>query len=92
MATSVAMATVHEKFQMTFPIKVLSHFLCNFIFSIYVIDIQYIAKMGHDLEFKMAAMPIYNKNHSNGFYPRTYRLIRLIFCRKHMGHLAILNS
>ena len=45
--------------------------------------------MGHDLKFKMAAMPIYGKNHSNDFYPRTYRPIRLIFCRKHMGHLAI---
>ena len=41
MATLVAMATVHEKFQMTFPIKVLSQFLLNFIFSIYVMDIKY---------------------------------------------------
>ena len=26
------------------------------------LDIQYKAKMGHDLKFKMAAMPIYGKN------------------------------
>ena len=26
--------------------------------------------MGHDLKFKMAAMPIYDKNHSNDFYPQ----------------------
>ena len=45
--------------------------------------------MGHDLKFKMAAMPIYGKSHSNDFYPRTTRLIRLICCRKHMGHLSI---
>ena len=45
--------------------------------------------MGHDLKFKMAAMPIYGKNHSNDFYPRTTRPIRLIFCRKYMGHLSI---
>ena len=89
MATLVAMASVHEKFQMIFPIKVLSQFLWNFIFSIYVIDIQYKATMGHNLKFKMAAMPIYGKNHSDDFYSRTYRMIRLIFCRKHMGHLAI---
>ena len=89
MATLVAMATVHEKFQMTFPIKPLSQFKSNFIFSIYVMYIQYLAKMGYDLKFKMAAMPIYDKKHSNDFYPRTIRRIRLIFCRKHMGHLSI---
>ena len=48
--------------------------------------------MGHDLKFKMAAMPIYSKNHSNDFYPRTTRPIRLIFCRKHLGHHSIYNA
>ena len=38
---------------------------------------------------KMAALPIYGKNHSNDFFSRTTRQIRLIFCRKHMGHLPI---
>ena len=57
--------------------------------SIYVMDIQYKAKMGHDSKFKMGAMPIYGKNHLNAFLPRTTRLIRLIFYRKPMGHLAI---
>ena len=47
--------------------------------------------MGYDWKFKMAAMPIYGKNHSNDFFPRTTRLIRLIFCWKYMGHLAIYN-
>ena len=70
MATLVAMATVHVKFQMTFPIKELSQFLRNLIFSIYVIDIRYLAKISHDLKFKMAAIPIYGKNHSNDFYPK----------------------
>ena len=32
-------------------------------------------------------MPIYGKNHSNGFFPRTIGPIRLIFCRKQMSHL-----
>ena len=40
MATLVAMATVHEKFQMTFPMKVLSQFK-YFILSIDVMNIQY---------------------------------------------------
>ena len=35
--------------------------------------------MGYDLKFKMAAMLIYSKNHSNDFYTRTTRPIRLIF-------------
>ena len=48
-------------------------------------DIQYKVKMGYDWKFKMAAMPIYGKNHSNDFFPRTIRSIRLIFCMKHMG-------
>ena len=26
--------------------------------------------MGYDWKFKMAAMPIYGKNHSNDFFPR----------------------
>ena len=51
--------------------------------------IQYQVIMGYDWKFKMAAMPKYGKNHSNDFFPRTIRPIRLIFCRKHMGHLAI---
>ena len=29
--------------------------------------------MGHDLKFKMAAMPIYSKNHSNDFLPQNYQ-------------------
>ena len=41
MATLVAMATVHEQFQITFLMKVLSQFQRNFIFGIYVINIQY---------------------------------------------------
>ena len=61
----------------------------KFHICIFVMDIQYIAKMDLDLKFKMAAMPIYGKNHSNEFYPRTYRPIRLLFCWKHMGHLVI---
>ena len=32
------------------------------IFSTYVIDLQYLAEMGHDLKFKMATMPIYGKD------------------------------
>ena len=40
MATLVAMATVHENFQMTFPMKVLSQFEWNFTFSIYLMVIQ----------------------------------------------------
>ena len=48
--------------------------------------------MGYDWKFKMAAMPIYGKNHSNDFFPRTIRPIWLIFCRKHMDNLAIENS
>ena len=46
-------------------------------------------KMGHDSKFKIAAMPIYGKNHSNDIFPRTTWRIRLIFWREHMGHLAI---
>ena len=44
MATLFAMATVHEKFQMTFPMKVLGQFLRNFIFSIYILVVQNLAK------------------------------------------------
>ena len=40
-------------------------------------------------KFKMAAMPIYGKKHSKLFFSRTTGLIRLIFCRKHTGHLPI---
>ena len=61
MATLVAMATVHEKFQMTFPMKVLSQFSCNFIFSINIMVVQNLAKENYLLKFKMAAMPIYGK-------------------------------
>ena len=61
----------------------------KYIFSIYVIDIQYSAKIGLNSKFKMAAMAIYGENHLNDFLPRTTRRIRLIFYRKHMGHLAI---
>ena len=48
-----------------------------------------ISENGFDPKFKMAAMPIYGKNHSKIFFSRTTRRIRLIFCRKHMGHLAV---
>ena len=92
MATLVAMATVHEKFQMTFPIKVLRQFLWNFIFSIYMLVVQNLAKKNYLLKFKMAAMPIYFKNRSNDFFSKTTVPIRLIFCMKHMGHLTILNA
>ena len=34
-------------------------------------------------------MPIYGKKYSNDFFSRTTVPIRLIFCMKHMGHLAI---
>ena len=44
MSTLVAMATVHDKFQMTFPIKVLRQFLWNFIFSIHMLVVQNLAK------------------------------------------------
>ena len=36
-------------------------------------EIQYLAKTGHDLKFKMAAMPIYGKNHSNDFFPQNHQ-------------------
>ena len=52
----------------------------NFIFSIYMMVIQDLAKTGHDLEFKMAVMPIYGKNHSNDFFSRTTGSIWLILC------------
>ena len=90
MATLVAMATVHEKFQMTFPMKVLSQFfLRNFIFSIYMSLVLNLAKENNLLKFKMAAMVIYGKKRSNDFFSRTTVPIRLIFCMKHMGHLTI---
>ena len=42
-------------------------------------NVQHKAKMGHDLKFKMAAMPICSKNHSNDFYPRSTRPIDFFF-------------
>ena len=44
---------------------------------------------GVNPKFQMAAMPIYGKTHSNIFFSRTIRPIRLMFCRKHMGNLPI---
>ena len=38
---------------------------------------------------KMAALPIYGKNHSKLFFSRTTGRIKLIFCMKNMGHLSI---
>ena len=37
-------------------------------------------------------MPKYSKNQSNDFFSRINELIWLIFCKKHMGDLSILNS
>ena len=79
MATLVAMATVDEKFQMTFTMKVLSQLLV----------VQTLAKENYLSKFKMAAMPIYGQKRSNDFFSRTTVPIRLIFCMKHMGHLTI---
>ena len=47
--------------------------------------------MGHDLKFKMAAMPIYCTNSSNNF-SKTTRQIRLIFCRKANGAPPYIKS
>ena len=44
MATLVANATVHEKIRMTFPMNLLSQFYLNFIFSIWMIVTQNLAK------------------------------------------------
>ena len=44
MAALVAMATVHQKNQMTVPMKLPSQFLCNFIFSIYMTVIHDLAE------------------------------------------------
>ena len=56
------MATVHEKKnQMTFTMKVLRQFKWNFLFSIYMMVIQDLAKTGDDLKFNMALMPTYGK-------------------------------
>ena len=85
MANLVAMATVHKKFQMTFPMKVLSQFSLNFILSIYMLIVQNLVKKNYLAKFKMAAMPIYGKKRSNDFFSRTTVPIRLIFCMKHMG-------
>ena len=54
--------------------------------------VQNLAKKNYLLKFKVAAMPIYGKKHLNNFFSRITVPIRLIFCLKHMGHLAILNS
>ena len=51
--------------------------------------VQNLAKKNYLSKFKMAAMPIYGKNHLNDFFSRTTVPIRLIFCMKHMGHLTI---
>ena len=89
MATLVAMATVHEKFQMTFPMKVLSQFSRNFIFSIYMIIEQNLVKKNYLSKFKMAVMLIYGIKSSNDFFSRTTVPIKQIFCMKYMGHLII---
>ena len=65
--------------------KLLSQFLWNFVFSIYMLVVQNLAKKIYLSKFNMAAMPIYNKNRSNDFFSRTTVPIRLIFCMKHMG-------
>ena len=44
MATLIAMTTVLEKIQMTFPMKLLSQFQYDFIFRIYVKVLQNLAK------------------------------------------------
>ena len=51
--------------------------------------IQDLAKIGDDLKFKMAVIPIHGKNHSDNFFSRTTWLIWLIFCMKNMRHLDI---
>ena len=38
------------------------------------------SKKGYDPKFKMAAIPIYGKHHSNDFFSRTTEPIWLIFC------------
>ena len=48
MATLVAMATVYEKIQMTFPLKLYSQFLSNFILSIHMVFYTKNSKNGHD--------------------------------------------
>ena len=59
-----------------------------FIFSIYMIIIQNLAKI-YDLNYQMAAMPIYCKNNLNDFFFRSTGPIWLLFCMKHIGHLPI---
>ena len=46
--------------------------------------VQNLAKKNYLSKFKMAAMPIYGKKHSNDFFSRTTVPIRLIFCMKHI--------
>ena len=41
--------------------------------------------MGHDLKFKVAAMPIYGKKHSNDFFSRTTKRIWLIILQEAYG-------
>ena len=51
----------------------------KFIFNIYIMNKQDLARAGHDSKFKMAVMPIYSKKHSNYV---------LSGAMKHMGHLS----
>ena len=83
------MVPIREKVRMTFPMKLLSQFQQKSIFSIYMLVIQDLAKTSDDLKFKMAVLPIYGKNHSDGVLSITTGLIWLIFCMKHMGHFRI---
>ena len=61
----------------------------NFIVNIYMMVIQNVDKKSYDRKFKMAAMPIYGRNHSNNFFSRTARPIWPLFCMKQLGYLPV---
>ena len=82
-------SVVRPHFQTTSPLKPLSQIQPNFRCSIQALGERKMAKMVLIQNSRWPPCPIYGKNPSKIFFSRTTRRIRLIFCRKHMGHLIL---
>ena len=92
MARLVAMATIHEKKSNDISYENIEPILMKFHIKHLYDGYTKFSLKGHDPIFKMAALPIYGKNHLNDFFSRTTGLIWLIFCLKHMEHLPVLRA
>ena len=79
------MATVHEKHSLDISYKTTEPILTDFHVKHLYDGYIKVSLKDYDPKFKIAAMPVYGKTHSNDFFSRTTGPIWLIFCRRHRG-------